>query len=136
LGARLAGVALAAVLLAACATLEQNLDKAKVSWQGAAYDEVEARWGKPVRSEKRPDGTEIHTWVSEGPIYQAGGPSVGLGVFGGSRGGGVGVGVSFPFGGTAGPTPRCERALVFREGRVIEQIWAGPPDYCVNFGRT
>ena len=44
--------------------------------------------------------------------------------------------MSFPFGGSAGPTPRCERTLVFRDGNVIEQAWSGPDDYCVNFTRA
>ena len=48
-------------------------------------------------------------------------------------GGGVGVGAGFPFG--QPPPVRCERTLIFRDGRVSEQTWTGAPEYCASFGR-
>ena len=73
-------LAFAALSSAGCATLQENLDQTKMAWQGASYDEVVARWGKPVRTETRPDGAEAHTWISEGPVYRPYGPSIGVGV--------------------------------------------------------
>jgi hypothetical protein len=130
--------ALAAMaLLAACATTE----KAKESWMGATYDDAVRAWGAPARSGKLADGTEVHTWVSEGgPTYRSG-PSVGIGVggFGGGRGGGsvgVGVGASFPIGqGSVAPPARCERTLSFRDGRLVQQEWIGPDEICAEYAR-
>jgi hypothetical protein len=117
-----ARAALLLALLAACATTE----KAKESWVGASYDDVVRAWGAPARSGKLADGTEVHTWVSEsGPTYRSG-ASVGIGGFGGSGHGGVGVGASFPIGqGSVGPPARCERTLTFRDARLLEQTWIG-----------
>src|SRR5207249_2281042 len=97
-----------ALVVAACSTVtvEQELDQAKNSWQGASYDEVVARWGPPARSATLADGRQVHTWTSQEAPVRAGGPSVGVGVFGGGGGGGgggVGVGVGFPFGSTVNP---------------------------------
>ncbi len=90
-------------------------------------------WGSPARSVTLPDGREERTWISEttrsrGVIY----PSVG--VFGGSGnvGVGVGVGTSAPFG---ADLQRCERTLVFAEGRVADQAWSGPDEFCAIFRR-
>ena len=67
-------------------TVEQEFDQAKSSWLGATYDEMVMRWGPPNRSATLSDGRQTHTWTSqEGPV-RAGGPSVGVGVFGGSGG--------------------------------------------------
>jgi hypothetical protein len=125
-------------LLAACATTE----KAKESWVGATYDEAVRAWGPPARSGKLADGTEVHTWVSEGaPTYRSG-PSVGFGLggFGGSGGGGavgVGVGASFPVGqGSVAPPARCERTLSFRDGRLVEQSWTGADEICAEYARA
>ena len=125
-----ASLALAAAL-AACATSPPDLAKAKQSWQGAAYDDVVLAWGAPARSTTLSDGRKAHTWVNEvnrsrGEFY----PSVGI--FGGSGnvGVGVGVGTSYPFG---RELMRCERTLVFGEGRVAEQTWTGPDEYCETF---
>jgi hypothetical protein len=96
----------AVALLAGCShmSVEQELEQAKGSWQGATYDEVVARWGPPAKSATLSDGRQTHTWTSqEAPVRPYGGPSVGVGVFGGSGGGGVGVGVGFPFGMTVNP---------------------------------
>src|SRR6185295_4418841 len=87
-------IAAALALLAGCATTE----KAKESWSGASYDDVLRAWGPPTRSAKLADGADVHTWVSEsGPAVRQG-PSFGVGIFGGSGGGGMGVGASVPFG--------------------------------------
>jgi hypothetical protein len=129
-------MALAAALVAACATTE----KARESWAGASYDQVVRAWGPPGRSGKLADGTEVHTWMSEGgPTYRSG-PSVGFGVggIGGSRGSGVGVGVgaSIPIGqGSVTPPARCERTLSFRDGRLVEQAWIGPDEICAEYSR-
>jgi hypothetical protein len=125
-------------LVAACATTE----KAKESWLGASYDDVVRAWGAPARSGKLSDGTEVHTWVSEGaPTYRSG-PTVGFGVGGwGGRGGGsavgVGVGVSAPIGqGSVSPPARCERTLSFRDGRLVGQEWIGPDEICADYSRA
>jgi len=122
----------ALALLAGCATTE----KARESWSGASYEEVLRAWGPPSRSARLADGADVHTWVSEsGPVVRPG-PSFGVGVFGGSGGGGMGVGTSIPFGGgSAGPPSRCERTLTFRSGRLIEQNWVGPSDVCSYYQR-
>jgi hypothetical protein len=89
-------------------------------------------WGAPGRSTTLADNREAHTWVSQEPPTYRGGPSVGVGVFGGSGGSGVGVGIGFPIGGSAG-SESCERTLVFSERRVVEQTWTGPAGYCARF---
>lgn len=114
------------LLLAGCASIE----KAKNSWQGAHYDEVISRWGAPYRSTKLADGSPVHTWVAEGGY--SGGPASSVGVFGGS--GGIGVGTSILFGGGGAPQ-RCERTLVFRNDRVVDQTWIGEPSLCSTFSR-
>ena len=94
-----------------------------------------ARWGPPARSTKPGEGTETHTWTSQEAPVRPYGPSVGVGVFGGSGGrGGVGVGVGFPFGTTVNPAT-CERTLTFKDGRLAEQHWTGDPSYCRYFKR-
>lgn len=65
---------------------------------------------------------------------RAGGPSVGVGVFGGSGGSGVGVGIGFPFGMTVNP-PVCERNVTFQDGKLVDQSWIGDPGYCSYFKR-
>ena len=103
----------------------------KESWAGSGYDDFVLRWGAPSASTTLSDGRPAHTWVSEvptsrGEIY----PSVGI--FGGSGnvGVGVGVGTSFPFG---REVRRCERTVVFTDGKAAEQTWAGPPEFCESF---
>lgn len=98
-------------------------------------------WGAPQRSGTLADGTQVHTWLSQGaPTYRSG-PSVGFGV-GGIRGGGggsvgVGVGTSFPIGeGSVSPPSHCERTLSFRDGRLVEQNWIGPDEVCSVFARA
>jgi hypothetical protein len=118
---------LLALLLAGCA----SIDKAKTSWQGAQYGDVIVRWGAPSRSTTLADGSPVHTWVTEGGYGGGPGPAS-VGVFGGS--GGVGVGTSIIFGGGGAVAPqRCERTLVFRNDRVVEQTWIGDPSFCDQF---
>jgi hypothetical protein len=124
----------AALLLAACATVEQEFDQVKDAWQGTPYDEVVARWGPPARSATLSDGRQTHTWFSQEVPVSGGGPSVGVGVFGGSGGSGVGVGIGFPFGVTVNRAS-CERTLTFRDSAVVEQSWTGDPGYCSFFKR-
>lgn len=124
---------MALAALAACATSPPDVAAAKASWSGAAYEDVVKLWGAPARSTTFADGRVAHTWASEintqrGQFY----PSVGI--FGGSGnvGVGVGVGTSMPFG---SELKRCERTLVFSDGKVVEQTWSGPDDYCDTFKR-
>jgi hypothetical protein len=117
------------LLLAGCA----SIDKAKATWQGAHYDEVIARWGAPYRSTKLADGSPVHTWVAEGG--SSGGPTTSVGIFGSPGGGGVGVGTGFIFGGGGSEPQRCERTLIFRDNRVVDQNWIGDPTFCNQFRR-
>ena len=102
-------------------------------WDGATYDEVVLRWGTPARSTKLSDGRDVYTWVSDS-VGSRGSSSVGFGV-GGGRGGGIGIGTGVMFGSGGGEPVRCERTLVFKDGRVDEQTWQGPTEYCRSFGR-
>lgn len=121
-------------LLAACATPPAARDEAARTWLGSPYEELIARWGTPARSTTLDDGRMAHTWVSEtterrGMLF----PSIG--VFGGSGGiGGVGVGATVGPGGIG--LLRCERTLIFRDGRVAGHAWLGDPDYCSGFRRA
>jgi hypothetical protein len=125
----------AALVLGACASLEEEFNEVKDAWHGAPYDEVVTRWGPPARSATLSDGRQTHTWTSqEVPVY-GGGPQVGVGVFGGSGGGGVGVGIGFPFGGTVNRAS-CERTLTFQDNMVVEQSWTGDQGYCRFFKRN
>jgi hypothetical protein len=82
-------------------------------------------------------GQERHTWITEDRVQRSSG---GTGVFGGvsigsggRRGVGVGVGVG---GGLFGAdAARCERTLVFQEGRVVSEDWQGDPQLCRRFAR-
>jgi hypothetical protein len=124
----------AALMLGACASLEQEFNEVKDAWRGASYDEVVTRWGPPARSATLSDGRQTHTWTSQEVPISGGGPQVGVGVFGGSRGGGVGVGIGFPFGTTVNRAS-CERTLTFQDNTVVEQSWTGDPGYCRFFKR-
>ena len=128
-------MAIALVLLAsACAsTPRHDIVAARTSWHGATYDEVVSRWGTPVRSTKTSDGRDVYTWVSE-TLVSRGSFWPSLGIFGGSGGIGVGTGVTMGPGG--GDWQRCERTLFFQNGRVIDQMWQGPSDYCGQFRRV
>src|ERR671937_2626923 len=116
-----------ALALAACATVE-DVNKARESWQGASYEEVLRAWGAPSASTRTADGRGWYTWVTASAPQP--GPSFGLGVggvrIGGGSATGVGVGVGMPVG-TPEPPSRCERTLIFADGRVVDQSWVGPP---------
>jgi hypothetical protein len=126
--------ALFVVLLAGCAAPGGELTEARDSWDGATYDEIVLRWGAPARSTKLTDGRDVYTWVSE-RAGSRGGSSVGFGIGGGS-GGGIGIGTGIIFGSGGGESVRCERTLIFKDGRVGEQNWQGPAEYCKSFGRS
>jgi hypothetical protein len=131
---RLITTAAVVALLAGCAsTPTGDINTARDSWQGASYDDVVRTWGAPVRSTKLTDGRDVYTWVSETVTsHPAFFPS--LGIFGGS--GGVGFGTGVTMGGSGGgELTRCERTLIFQNGRVVEQTWNGPAGYCGSFRR-
>jgi hypothetical protein len=121
------------VLLAGCAAPGGELAEARGSWDGATYDDVVLRWGAPARSTKLSDGRYVYTWVSDS-VGSRGSSSVGFGI-GGGRGGGIGIGTGIMFGSGGGEPVRCERTLVFKDGRVDEQTWQGPAEHCRSFGR-
>jgi hypothetical protein len=121
------------VLLAGCATPGGELTEARGSWDGATYDEVVLRWGTPARSTKLTDGRNVYTWISDSVGSRGSvSPSVGIGF--GTGGMSIGTGVMFGSGG--GEPVRCERTLIFKAGRVDEQNWQGPAEYCRSFGRS
>jgi hypothetical protein len=120
-------------LLAGCAAPGGELTEARGGWDGATYDEVVLRWGTPVRSTKLTDGRNVYTWVSES-VGSRGSVHPSIGISGGS-GGGIGIGTGIMFGSGGGEPVRCERTLVFKAGRVDEQNWQGPAEYCRSFAR-
>src|SRR5262249_44614113 len=120
------------VLLAACAAPGDTAGP-ESGWNGASYDDVVRAWGTPARSTKLTDGADVYTWVSEGTGTRGrGSPSIGIGM---SSGGGGGIGTGVRFGRGGGEPVRCERTLIFRNGRVAEQKWQGPAEYCDSFRR-
>jgi hypothetical protein len=127
-------VTLMVVLLAGCAAPGAELSEARDGWDGATYDEVVLRWGTPVRSTKLTDGRDVYTWVSES-VGSRGSVHPSIGISGGS-GGGIGIGTGIMFGSGGGEPVRCERTLIFKNGRVDEQNWQGPAEYCRSFGRS
>jgi hypothetical protein len=126
-------VPIVVALLAGCASTTQgDVTAAQSSWQGASYEDVVRSWGAPARSTKLADGREAYTWVSETVAPRASiWPS--LGIFGGS--GGVGIGTGVTLGGGGGELQRCERTLIVQNGRVVDQTWQGPGDFCNSFRR-
>ena len=131
---RLITTAALLAFVAGCAsTPSGDITTARSSWEGATYDDVVRSWGAPARSTKMTDGRDVYTWVSETVTSRpAFFPSLGL--FGGSGGVGFGTGVTMGSGG-GGELSRCERTLIFSNGRVSEQTWNGPADYCGSFRR-
>jgi len=132
----LAAVTLALALGACASATVEDVNKARDSWQGASYEDVLRVWGAPARSTTTADGRYWYTWVTES--YAQPSSSVGIGVGGVRIGGGgatgVGVGVGMPVG-SPEPPARCERTLVFDQGRVVDQSWVGPPSMCADFKR-
>jgi len=123
---------IAVLWLGACASTPGDMYDVERSWQGAGYDEAVARWGTPARSTALSSGGQAYTWVSESTTSRgAVWPSIGI--FGG--GGGVGVGAGATVGPGSTGLVSCERTLVFRDGRVVDQRWQGDPQYCAAFQR-
>jgi hypothetical protein len=120
------------LLLAACASTGETAGP-EAGWAGASYDDVVRAWGTPARSTKLSDGSNVYTWVSESVGQRSRvSPSVGIGI---GSGGSVGIGTGVVFGSSGGEPVRCERTLIFKQGRVAEQKWLGPADYCSTFHR-
>ena len=125
---------LATAVLGGCASLGGDLAGVRDAWQGATYEEVVTRWGTPVRSTSFNDGRMVYTWVSHGTASRGSvWPSIGIG---GGSGIGVGVGVGVTAGASRDVSVSCERTLIFRNGRVTEQTWQGPVDFCSEFKRN
>lgn len=124
---------LIALFLLGCAGPGDEFAQARDSWEGATYDEVVLRWGTPARSAKLTDGSNAYTWISQSVgTRERVTPSIGVGV---GSGGALGIGTGVMFGSPDGGSVRCERTLIFREGRVAEQAWQGPLKYCDAFRR-
>ena len=108
---------------------------ARASWRGATYDEMVAAWGQPATALN--DGVSYtYTWTyAEVPHGPSSGVGIGVGMGSGRRGSGVGVGIggSFPIGGPPPAPARCDRTVVFREGRVADESWSGPDELCAKF---
>jgi hypothetical protein len=123
---------LIALFLAACAGTGETAAP-ESGWAGTSYDDVVRAWGTPARSTKLSDGSNVYTWVSDS-VGSRGrvSPSIGIGV---GSGGSVGIGTGVMFGSSGGEPVRCERTLIFRQGRVAEQKWQGPAEYCNSFHR-
>jgi hypothetical protein len=123
---------LIALFVAGCAGTGEPASP-ESGWTGATYDDVVRAWGTPARSTKLSDGSNVYTWVSDS-VGSRGrvSPSIGIGV---GSGGSVGIGTGVMFGSSGGEPVRCERTLIFRQGRVAEQKWQGPAEYCNSFHR-
>ena len=102
-------VALAASVVAACASTDE-FAAARESWRGATYDQVVMAWGTPSQS-----SVDSHTWLSDDSAPRVQGS------------GGVG--------GMIYAAARCDRTLAFRDGRVVDERWAGDAEYCKRFAR-
>ena len=117
--------------VAGCATVD--ISPVRQAWLGASYEEVVSRWGTPVRSTSFNDGRQVYTWLTEGLTTRgAARPTIGI-----SAGSGMGVGIGI---GVSADSVRdvpvtCERTLIFRDVRVIDQTWFGPADFCSTFRR-
>ena len=129
---RIVTAALVLALAGCASTTEGDVGAARTSWHGASYEDVVRSWGAPSRTAKLEGGREAHTWVSES-VASRGSFWPSIGIFGGSGGVGFGTGVTMGPGG--GEFLRCERTLIFDSGRVVDQTWQGPPEYCSSFSR-
>ena len=124
----------AALHVAGCASLPSEMAPVRDAWLGATYEEVVARWGTPVRSTSFNDGRFVYTWRSEGTAPRSSvWPSIGIS---GGSGIGIGVGVGVAAGASHDVPVNCERTLIFKDGRVVEQTWHGPADFCSTFRRN
>lgn len=119
--------------LTGCASITGVGAAIRDPWQGATYDDVVARWGAPVRSRSLDDSRLACTWHTDGVASRASvWPSIGIG---GGSGMGVGIGIGVTAGASRDVAVSCERTLIFRDGRVAEQTWRGPADFCGEFRR-
>lgn len=124
---------IATLQLTGCATTSSGVTPLRNAWLGASYEEVVARWGTPVRSTSFNDGRLIYTWFSEGTAARGSiWPSIGVSAGSGS---GVGIGVGVTSGPSRETYVSCERTLIFQDGRVVDQSWFGPADFCATFQR-
>ena len=132
--ATIAGTLLiAALLLTGCATPRADITPMRDAWLGASYEEVVTKWGTPVRSTSFDDGRLIYTWFSEGAAPRGSmRPSIDVST---GSGMGVGIGIGVTSGASRDAYVTCERTLIFREGRVVDQSWFGPADFCGTFRR-
>jgi hypothetical protein len=120
------------LLLAGCASAGDPAG-ARGGWNGARTT-TSCAPGVRRRAAPLTDGADVYTWVSEGTGTRGTvSPSIGIGIGGG--GGGVGIGTGVMFGSGGGEPVRCERTLIFRGGRVAEQKWLGPVEFCGGFRR-
>lgn len=116
-----------------CALWPADDSAARATWQGASYEEVVTRWGTPVRGTSFNDGRRVYTWSSTG-VATRGSVWPSIGISGGS-GFGIGVGVGVTAGASREVAVTCDRTLIFKDGRVSEQTWQGPADFCDTFKR-
>ena len=116
-----------------CVTARVDITPVRNAWLGASYEEVVSRWGTPVRSTSFDDGRLIYTWFSEGTAPRASiWPTIGVSAGSGS---GVGIGIGVTTGPGRDAYATCERTLIFKDGRVVDQSWFGPADFCATFRR-
>ncbi len=122
----------ATLIIAGCAAT--NGGTVRDAWLGATYEEVVTRWGTPVRSTAFNDGRQVYTWHSDGVVPRSSvWPSIGVSAGSGMA---VGIGVGVTAGASREVPVSCERTLIFRQGRVVEQTWQGPADFCGTFRRS
>lgn len=121
------------IALAACANPQRAAGDAASSWAGATYDDVIARWGKPAHAEALADGRKAYTWMSDAAASRSALiPSIGVV----ASSDGIGLGGNATIGRGRITFVRCERTLVFRDGRVVDQRWQGDGGYCDTFRRA
>ncbi len=119
--------------LAGCTTTRTDITPVRNAWLGASYEDVVLRWGTPVRSTSFDDGRLIYTWFSVGQAPRGAlRPSISVSA---GSGMGVGIGIGVTSGATRDAYATCERTLIFRYGRVIDQSWLGSEDFCATFRR-
>ncbi|MEQ1774798.1 MAG: hypothetical protein ABL891_13545 [Burkholderiales bacterium] len=124
----------AALLVTGCATPRIDITPVRNAWLGASYEEVVSRWGTPVRSTSFNDGRLIYTWFSEATSPRSSvRPSIGVSA---GSGMGVGIGIGVTSGAQRDAYVTCERTLIFKDGRVVDQSWFGLADFCSTFKRN
>mgnify|MGYP007062753302 FL=1 len=87
-----------------------------------------------MRSTSFSDGRLVYTWYSEGMVPRSSvWPSIGVSA---GSGMGVGIGVGVSAGASRDVQVSCERTLIFKDRRVVDQTWQGPADFCSAFRRS